>query len=137
MSEQPFAIIEGLNDARSLVYATWLRCYYSSSPFSRNVPKDVFFREHHAVIDRIMTRNPVVRLAVLPDDPSVVFGWSVHEPGLGLIHFCYVKPSFRRYGIAKALLAGVEPRGEYTHFTYILKDLEPKLGGLTFNPYRV
>jgi ribosomal protein S18 acetylase RimI-like enzyme len=135
MSEQQYAIIEGLHDARSLVYATWLRCYQSSSPMARHLHKDTFFREHHQVIDRILARpSTEVRLAVLPDDPSVVFGWSVHEPGL--IHFVYVKPSFRRYGIAKSLLAGLPSEGEYTHFTYVLKDLEPKLAGYKFNPYR-
>ncbi|MBU6278588.1 MAG: hypothetical protein KGN78_05035 [Actinomycetales bacterium] len=140
MSERNYSIVEGLGDARSLIFATWLKSYQNSSLFAKGVPRETFFAQHHKVIERILERAEV-RLAVLPDDPSVVFGWSVTEPcqrisivdrdaGIvrvtpeSVVHYVYVKPDFRRYGIAKALLAHVagEP-WRYSHSTYILRDL--------------
>lgn len=121
MSERNYSIVKGLGDARSLIFATWLKSYQNSSLFAKGIPRETFFAQHHKVIERILERAEV-RLAVLPDDPSVVFGWSVTEPGC--VHYVYVKPDFRRYGIARALLAHVagEP-WRYSHSTYILRDL--------------
>lgn len=131
MSE--FRIIEGLHDAKNLIYATWLRSYQASSLQAKNIHKDTFFREHHKVLDGIFARDIIVRLAVLPDDESVVLGWLVGEPGV--VHYVYVKPAFRRYGIARALLSGLETPFTYTHSTYTLRDLHPRLEGCEFNPY--
>lgn len=124
MSERNYSIVEGLGDARSLIFATWLKSYQNSSLFAKGVPRETFFAQHHKVIERILERAEV-RLAVLPDDPSVVFGWAVTEPGL--VHYVYVKPDFRKYGIARALLAHVagEP-WRYSHSTYILRDLRER-----------
>jgi GNAT superfamily N-acetyltransferase len=153
MSDAPlYVIADGLGDAKSLVYATWLRSYEHSSPMAKNIPRAVFFKEHHKILDGIFERNPAVRLAVMPDDPSVVFGWAVSEPRsqvsivdrdagtmrvdpVALLHYVYVKPDFRKYGIAKALLADLRKPFIYTHWTYVLRDLERHLQGCTFNPY--
>lgn len=136
MSEQNYIIAKGLGDARSLIFATWLKSYQNSSLFAKGIPREVFFAAHHKVIERILERAEV-RLAVLPDDPSVVFGWSVTEPGL--VHYVYVKPDFRKYGIAKSLLAHVagEP-WSYSHSTYILRELRENRvipESVIYNPY--
>lgn len=126
-------VLDGIGTARNLIFATWLRSYQTSSLMSKAIPKDTFFAEHHKVIERVLSRNPTVRLAVLPDDPEVVLGWSVTEPKT--VHYVYVKPSFRRYGIARALLAHVERPFVHTHHTYLLRDLTKHLDGCVFNPY--
>ena len=135
MSEPLYHIIDGLGDARSLVYATWLRSYQAASMVTKHIPRETYFREHHKVLDGIFARNPTVKLAAMPDDPTVVFGWSVTEPGA--VHYCYVKPDFRRYGIATALLAHVKRPFIYTHHTYVLRDLEKHLQKCEYNPYGV
>lgn len=134
MSEQ-FIVVDGVGDARNLIYATWLRCYQTNSPAAKNIHKDTFFAEHHLVLDAIFDRNPTVKLAVLPDDPSVVLGWSVTE-GEDLVHFVYVKPAFRKYGLATALLGHVKQPFTYTHWTYVLRDLHNKVKDSQFNPYK-
>lgn len=134
-----FVVIDGINDAKNLIYATWLRSYQVSSLQAKHIKRDLFFAEHHKVLDSIFARNPHVRLAVLPDDPSVVLGWSVVERAddTDVVHYVYVKPSFRRYGIAKALLSDVQIPFVFTHSTYGLRDLHPRLEKCEFNPYRV
>ena len=141
MSEPLYHIIDGLHDARSLVYATWLRSYQAASPHTKHIPREVYFREHHKVLDRIFARAPTVKLATMPDDPNVVFGWAVIEPGIpeynqaDVVHYVYVKPDFRGYGIARALLAHVERPFTYTHWTWVVRDLDKHLEKCIFNPY--
>ena len=132
MSDQ-FTIVDGIGTARNLVFATWLKSYQTSSIHAKGIPKDLFFAEHHRLIERIFERDPVVRLAVLPDDHDVVLGWVVGTPGI--VHYVYVKPSFRRYGIARALLKPFGDKFTYTHATYVLRDLYPRLDGCVYNPY--
>jgi GNAT superfamily N-acetyltransferase len=131
-----FIITDGNDEAKSLIYATWLRSYKSSSPRAKNIPRDVFFAEHHDVIAGILDRSTTeVKLAVLPDDPDVVLGWAVTEPGI--VHYVYVKHMLRRHGLATALLAHVQRPFTYTHWTYVVHDLEKYTEGCTFNPYLV
>lgn len=134
MSDAQFVVIDGIHDAKNLIYATWLRCYEANSLAAKHIPKDTFFAEHHKVLDRIFARDPIVKLAVLPDDPSVVLGWAVYEPELA--HFVYIKPAFRRYRIATALLQDLQHPFTYTHWTHILRDLRSHLDGCNYNPYR-
>lgn len=128
-----YIIIPDQGTAKSLVYATWLRSYEASSLAAKNIPRDVFFAEHHKIIDAIMQRGASVRLAVLPDEPDVVLGWAVVEGPL--VHYVYIKPPFRRHGMATALLADVKKPFVYTHWTHVLRDLHAKLDGCVFNPY--
>jgi GNAT superfamily N-acetyltransferase len=125
-----FGILEGVGSARNLIYATWLRSYEASSLMTKLVPREQFFAGHHKVLDGIFARDPQVRLAVLPADTEVVLGWLVREGAV--VHYVYVKPAFRRYGIARALL-GDEPWTTYTHHTYPLREIS--LAGKVFDPY--
>lgn len=155
-----FVILDGLHDARNLIYATWLRSYQANSLATKNIPRDIFFAHHHRVLDGIFEGNPTVKLAVMPESPEVVFGWSVTQPAritVGLphdkgtiaardavmapagwvVHYVYVKPAFRRHGVAKALLEHVTGPVVYTHHTYILRDLHKHVAGSAYNPYAI
>ena len=68
MSEPLYHIVDGLHDARSLVYATWLRSYQAASPQTKHIPREIYFGEHHQVLDRIFARAPTIKLATMPDD---------------------------------------------------------------------
>lgn len=133
MSDQNFAIVHGIRDARPLVFATWLRSFQATSDLGKKLPRDAFFASHHRVIERILARGATVTLAVLPDDTSVVFGWSVTEGNV--VHYVYVKPDFRKFGLATALLAHVEKPFTYSHATSALPKLAHKLHNCTYNPY--
>lgn len=136
---QPYALAEGTDSVRPLIYATWLRSYEQNSPHAKNIPRDAFFAGHHRVLDKIMERRPLVLCAVLPDDPDVVLGYAVTEPEKALVHYVYVKPAFRRYGIARRLLegSGITHKFTHTHYTFVLRQLWPQLKECTFDPYEV
>ena len=119
-------------EAHPLVFATLLKSYYHGSLWAKHVPREVFFARHHAVVERLLAESSL-RVAHLADDPAVILGYALVAPPT--VHYLYVKPSFRRFGIAKALLDDIARFREHSHHTFALRDLEGK-HSLTYNPYR-
>lgn len=136
---------------RPLIFATWLRAYRHGSHFPRRIPDAVFFEEHHSVIEELLERSDV-RVAFPSGEPEVILGWSVvevlepkadGEAAPVAVHFVYVKPAFRRAGVARSLLAHVdrlEQAGSpvlYSHETFPLKldRIAAHVDRWTFNPY--
>jgi GNAT superfamily N-acetyltransferase len=42
-----------------------------------------------------------------PENDDHLMGWMMAEQGLPLVHYIYVKPVYRRQGVARTLLASV------------------------------
>jgi len=146
-----FSIREATQADRPLIYATWLRSYRHGSHFPRHIPHDRYFSAHHDVAETLL-ESSTVRVATPPADPDVILGWSVVEtlasvdeatPSPLAVHFVYVKPAFRRMGVARALLAQVaqaESDGAvvfYSHETFPLKNTEiaAHVARWVFDPY--
>ncbi len=89
---------------RPFVLASWLRGYRYGSSYGRAQRNWLFFPTHHAVADEILDRGAThLLVAHVPNDPSVIVGFLVHE-GQTVLHWVHVKENFRRYGIARALI---------------------------------
>lgn len=119
-------------EAHPLVFATLLKSFFHGSHWAKSIPREVFFARHHAVVERLLEQSSL-RVAHVPDDPTVILGYALVAPPT--VHYVYVKPSFRRYGIARALLDDLARFREYSHATFALRDLEGR-HSLTYNPYR-
>lgn len=114
------------------IFKSWL-VSYQLSPFARNIPRKAYFDFHHRVIERILARGKVT-IAHPPGDPDTILGFLVKEQGI--LHYCYIKFAFRKYRIATALLADVDPNHcQYTHYTRDADYLLSKWQRLTYNPY--
>jgi GNAT superfamily N-acetyltransferase len=138
VSDALFDLVPATDVAKNFIFATWLKSYQVNSPFAKGIPSDVFFKGHHTLLERIFERNPVVILATPPGEPDVILGYVVAEPSEDVIHYVYVKPAVRRYGVAKALVeaTGITLQGTYTHKTFVLRQI-PGITEMTFNPYRL
>ena len=74
-------------------------------------------------------------MACLPNDVSVVLGYLVSEPQI--IHYVFVKESFRRFGIARMLFDHEHDDlglTECTHKTFISDEII-RNHGLVYNPF--
>jgi GNAT superfamily N-acetyltransferase len=146
-----FELRAATQDDRPLIFATWLRSYRHGSQTPRRIPDAVYFARHHELIEELLDLSDV-RIAHPVGEPEVILGWSVvevlepdeiGEPSPAVVHFVYVKPPFRRAGVARALLAHVdrlESSGSpvlYTHETFTLKaeQLAAHVARWTFDPY--
>lgn len=129
-------------DDHPLVFATWLRSYRHGSQFPRHIDEKTYFASHHTVIEQLLERSEV-RVAHPVNDSDVILGWSVVEtiaPLSVVVHFVYVKPAFRRAGIARQLLTPtvtMAERVQYSHDTFPARvpDVAAHMSRWSFNPY--
>jgi GNAT superfamily N-acetyltransferase len=78
-----------------------------------------------------------VTIAVSATDPDQIFGYIVSEPGV--VHYLFVKETFRRMGIGKALLTSAlddDCEFIYTFRTPVCRQLPDTYVG-TYNPNHV
>lgn len=85
-----------------------------------------FNKEYHsgmkALIDGLIKRGMVVKVACSKHDPDQLFGfvaYEVSQNGTFVVHYLFVKPDWRKQGIATALMQNimVPERFLYTHRT--------------------
>ena len=88
------------------------RCWYVDGRCTKTtqMPLGLYFRAHHEYVDRMM---PLVQIACPATNPEVIAGFSCVDGDL--LYYCYVASPFRRFGVARTLLA------EYTqrHMTMV------------------
>jgi GNAT superfamily N-acetyltransferase len=126
------------------VTANWLKHYKNWSPHTKRIPRQIFFRHHHALLQNLIARPfAQILIAHLPEDSNVILGFLAieeepeEEP---LIHFIFVKEAFRKFGIAKSLLEASKLNPNHcqiTHWTEEVETLSRKFPKLKYNPYRI
>jgi hypothetical protein len=132
-------IRNAVTDDLPFIFATWLRSYRHSSQFAKKISNDVYFKYHHAAIERIISRGGIIKIANIVGDPNVILGYACLEAQGGtdmVVHYVYVKKNFRKMGIASRLYK--PEKGDY--FTHLTDDVTwalAKYDGLIYNPYRL
>lgn len=89
---------------QGLVLASWCRQIRRLPPFGRMSGRE--FDAHHRRLERLLERCPPT-IACEPEHPDQVFGWicgEVHPDGARVLHFVYVRNTWRQQGIARYLL---------------------------------
>lgn len=93
------------------------------------------------VLEDLLKRpTALLDIACLKDDPDVIIGFALAEPGEYVLHYMYVKRAFRRFGVATEILGymGLElSRCTVTHVTDDLLTISKskQYPNLTYNPY--
>lgn len=125
--------------------STWLRSYKHNSQFASRIRNHVFFKWHHDLLERALSRPTTrVLVATLPDAQDVIVGYFVHEAqDVPVAHWVYVKADFRKFGVAKALIAAsaLPPNLKGVEFTHASHDwfdfLERRFPEAVYCPYRL
>lgn len=135
-----FKVRSMTDDDSSFVYANWLHTYRKGSPFSRCLRKDVYFTGQTSLINHLLASpDTTVLIACLPDDEDVCLGFLVLSSS-EIAHYAYVKESFQRMGILKAMLAHgglAEQPLTFTHWTRDMGPIIDKHQEHKFNPYLI
>lgn len=119
------------------VYSTWLKSYKHSSQFAARIKNNVYYNYHQQIVKRLVSRSEVLVASESEDGP--VFGYIVFESP-NLIHFAYIKKSFRHLGLFKELLKESKLNLDQCGFTHWTKavdkivDLNPNI---LYIPYLV
>ena len=137
-NEMPFRIRPAVEGDVAFIFSSWLKSYRTSLNV-KQVNNTVFFSEHHKVVEGLLkTANTYV---ICPaKDPASICGYICAEQvdGIFVLHYIYVKHTFRTLGIGKLLLNKFDHdpdmAGVCTHMTRIGEKLSDKYGFL-YNPY--
>ena len=122
------------------IFSTWLKSYKHSSYFAKRIRYDIFFDNHHSIIERIIAK-PTCRalVACLDDDPSVILGYIVFETTkVPTFHYIFIKKAFREMQISKMFLLDekIDPDScQFTHWTFDLDKVLKKYPNMIYNPY--
>ena len=120
------------------IFSSWLKSYRNSNT-TRHIPNEIYYTNHHVVIEKIIAENKVL-VACSESDDDQIFGYVVtgDYEGFFMIHYVYVKHSFRSMGIGRALLNATghdaSKASLTTHWTRAIEKLAPDLG-VVFHPY--
>lgn len=127
------------NEDKNFIFSTWLNgLFYGHSYFS-HMPKDLFMTNYHRVIgDLLENPNVTIRVACLKEDTSVILGYAVSRSAYdtSVLDYMFVKPAWRKIGIAKSLLP--QNLSAVTHLTKPgAALLKTKLPTVVFNPFLI
>lgn len=100
------------------IFSSWLKSFRLND----RRPGPRYYREQHNTIERLLKESSV-KVACLAATPHIIIGWSAINGQA--CHYVYVKSPFRRMGIARTLLASIDPTKTvtYSHKTERTPDL--------------
>jgi hypothetical protein len=130
---QSFIIRAAKETDLSFIFSTWLRSFYHSADFTKDIDKEIYYQYHQEVIKRIFGRLPRILVACDVQEPETIFGYIVAEGPV--LHFAYVKRPFRAAGLATALLNALEPPKFVSHLTKHGKKFLEKNPNVRYSPY--
>jgi hypothetical protein len=145
---------KGEDEDVAFITNSWLS-NFRDADMVRHVPNRFYYHYHHKLLEEIIPKS-AVRVACNIERPSQILGWICAQAvdNALVVHFCYVKLPFRRFGVAKMLLKSMQDDYGlqtvfYTHKTHMCvprseekqKELGPgfydkiKAAGFIYNPY--
>ncbi len=91
----------------SFIIDSWVREAREHYPFS-HMDKALFYKEYKETVKTLISKSLIV-IACNPEDQDQIYGYLSFEKveDIPIIHFIYVKLTFRENGIAKLLLDSV------------------------------
>jgi len=132
---------EATQDDYNFIYSSWLKSYRNSI-VTREMPNDIFFKEQQEVISSLLGDSTVI-LACDKNDTTNIIGYIVvaKVQGLFVLHFLYVKHTYRRLGIANILMHVFKDNFKdnkccFTHQTYTGNMMNVKYK-FAYNPFMI
>lgn len=103
----------------AFVYETWLKGAKRACYDFKRVRDSVYYPRQHDVVERALNRSRVL-VAHPAGDPDTILGYVVAEPTRtpAVIHWCFVRLVWRRFGIASRLIEAAVPDPNRCAFTY-------------------
>lgn len=96
-----YLIDVGRDHDQGYIRSSWIETYWHRNGQHKGVRRGVYVRGQKARIKHIL-RNANILVARPPDWPEGILGYTVTTPGA--LHWWCVKPTYRAYGVGRALL---------------------------------
>src|SRR5712671_2523782 len=79
---------------------SWLHSYQDSY-FVKSIPKYIYFKFHHTILEKVIARESTTTLVAIPKgEPDVILGYIVLEKiePFEIFHYIYIKRGFSGFG---------------------------------------
>lgn len=133
----PYKLRAPVEADTSFIFNSWLKSYRSSN-FAKDQCNTVFYENYKKIVNDIIDRS-MLTVICNPEDENHLFGYIVFErlPGANLlVHYIYIKHTYRKNGLAKALINAVHESGNpilASHHTNVCK--ASKSIAYVYDPY--
>ena len=98
-------------DDKDFIYNSWLKSHRHSEECSR-MNNETYYSNHKKIIENILKKANIL-ICCNPEDESQIYGYIafeyMKEYDSFVIHYCYVKYTFRKLGLARNILNAVFP----------------------------
>ncbi len=123
---------------------TWLSSY-RTSPYAGVVPNNLYDNVYSETIDQLILRGMRFVVVANPANPALMLGWLAYEVDCAtsqdltrssprrdqyVVHFIFVKPTYRRLGVASQALASVGISGASFFYTFKTSSSKYLKGGI-------
>lgn len=130
-----YEIRETVQGDRTFIISTWLKGLRFGSDVFREIDSDSYFKNYQTIIKSLLDLpTTTVKVACLSDDKDVILGYSVLSKDEKKIHFVFVKGSWRKIGVGRALVPTTVKLA--THITKVGLSLIRK-NGIVFDPFSI
>lgn len=119
---------------KNFILSTFLKGLYYGNKYYGMIDKKSYM-DNYKLVANAMLVNPKIsiKVACLPEDPSVILGYSILSRDNKAIVWVFVKTPWRLKGIGKSLLpSSIEV---YTHFSDLGLQLITKFKNVIFDPF--
>jgi hypothetical protein len=116
------------SEDENFIMSSLLRSY-RDSVVNKDIPTKIYYDNQRSVTSKLLESADIL-VACSPDMSDQIYGYVVYEQP-SLLHYIYVKYTFRKFGIAKELLS----RAELTTPTIITHSPRSKTADFIYNPY--
>lgn len=133
-----FIIRDVVSYDKNYIMQSWLRTAYNQSDWSRPnkpiyIPVDTFYSGYDRLVHAWLAHPGVmIKVATLPDALDVILGYAVYTRDC--IHWVNVKASWRKLGIAKALLPNMIQFKYCSNLSLAGRSLKERFN-LIYNPF--
>ena len=104
----PYELRASSADDTPFVKTTWMQSYHDRSLGSISASSLQWSRYKQLMrplLDALISRGSLI-VACDPQESGVIYGWALGEGGdVPVLHYAYVRPERRRYGLADEMLA--------------------------------
>jgi hypothetical protein len=115
----PFKVRGMVKGDRPLILGTLLNSYYRGAVAPlKFISYQTFMVLYGPIVEKLL-KTSEVRIASNPEDPDTVIAWAIVQSGI--LHFVWVKDSYRRNGVCRALLRDLGDKVVYSHETLVFR----------------
>lgn len=115
---------------QAFIFSSFLKGLYYGNEWLRCIDKNTFMDKYKQILTHLIIKSQT-KVACLESDPNTILGYAIYESGI--LHYVFIKPTFRKFGIAKQLIP--DNIVYITHLTKIAKQL--KKSGWKYDPWRI